>query len=113
MSTIEVLRKLLPLMVNSNWSPPAVVLVGEIEVIDGAAGQEQDTAVASAITSTYKTDDLSAVATGVYRWQIGSDKRSGKLRAIQEDRRDHRDLITGPPETNTIRLTCKGKPVGP
>jgi hypothetical protein len=52
MSTVEVLRKLSPLMVNSTGSPPAVVLVGEIEVIDGAGGQEQDTVVASAITST-------------------------------------------------------------
>jgi hypothetical protein len=81
-------------MVNTNSLPPAVVLLGEIEVIDGAAGQLQDTTVASAITSTNKTDDLAAV--GVHRWQTGSDKRgAGKLRAIQEDQRDQRDLTTG------------------
>jgi len=38
-SRIELLRKSLPLMVNVNWLPPAVALLGEIEVIDGAAGQ--------------------------------------------------------------------------
>jgi len=70
-STSESLVKSLPLMVNTNWVPPAVTLPGEIEVIDGAAGQEQETAVASAVTSTYKTDDLAAVAIGVHRWQTG------------------------------------------
>jgi hypothetical protein len=106
-STIDSLLKLLPLMVNTNVLPPAVVVLGEIEAIDGVAGQEQDTTVvASAITSTYKTDDLAAFATGVHRRRTGSDKRgAGKLSAIQEDRRDHRDLTTGPPQTNIIRLT--------
>jgi len=70
-STSESLVKSLPLMVSTNWVPPAVALLGEIEVIDGAAGQEQDTAVASAVTSTYKTDDLAAVAIGVRRLQTG------------------------------------------
>ncbi len=86
-STVEVLRKLLPLMVNTNSLPPAVVLLGEIEVIDGAAGQAQDTVVASAITSKYTTDHLAAVANGTHRWQTDSNKRgAGNLRAIQEDR---------------------------
>jgi hypothetical protein len=85
MSTVEVLRKLLPLMVNSTWSPPAVVLAGESEVIDGATGQEQDTAVASAITSTHKIGDFAAVGTGARRWRTRCDKRgAGKVRAIQE-----------------------------
>jgi len=86
-------------MVNTNGLPPAVALLGEIEVIDGAPGQEHDTAVASAITSTHKTDDLAAVAIGVHRWQTGSHKRgTGKLRAIQEDRRHQPDLTAGPPK---------------
>jgi len=62
-------------MVNTNGLPPAVVLLGEIEVTDGALWQEQDTPVASAITSRHKADDLAAVAIGVHRWQTGSDKR--------------------------------------
>ena len=75
-------------MVNSTPLLPAVVLLGEIEVIDGAAGQLQDTAVANAITSTNKTDGRAAVAIGVRRRQTGSDKRgAGDLSAIQEDRR--------------------------
>jgi hypothetical protein len=37
------------------------VLVGEIEVIDGAGGQEQDTVAASAITSTQKRGDFAAL----------------------------------------------------
>jgi hypothetical protein len=41
------------------------VLLGDIEVMDGAPGQEQDTPVASAITTTNKTNDL--VAIGLYR----------------------------------------------
>jgi hypothetical protein len=73
--TIVSLLKSLPLMVNTNGLPPAVVLLGEIEVTDGALAQEQDTAVASAITSRHKTDDLAPVAIGVHRWQTGSDKR--------------------------------------
>jgi hypothetical protein len=98
--TIESLLKSLPLTVNTNGLLPAVALLGEIEVTDGEVRQEQDTAVASAITSTHKTDDLAAVAAGVHRWQTGSDKRgAGKLRAIQQDRRDHRDLTAGSPET--------------
>jgi len=94
-------------MVNTNALPPALALLGESEVIDGAPGQEQDTAVASAITSTHKTDDLAAVALGVRRWQTCSDKRAaGNLRAIRWDRRIHRKLTTGPPKTNIIRSTC-------
>jgi len=60
-------------MVNTNGLPPAVVLLGEIEVTDGALWQEQDTAMASAITSRHKADDVAAVA--MHRWQTGSDKR--------------------------------------
>lgn len=75
-------------MVNTNSPASAVVLLGEIELIDGAAGQLQDTAVASAITSTHNTDDLAAVAISVHRRQTGSDKQAaGKRRAIQEGRR--------------------------
>jgi hypothetical protein len=95
MSTVELLRKLLPLMVNSTSLLPAVALLGEIEVIDGADGQLQETTVASAITSTYKADDRAAVALGIRRWQTGSDKRgAGDLRAMQEDRLEPWDLTT-------------------
>src|SRR5580658_11057383 len=98
-------------MVNTKSLPPAVALLGEIEVIDGALGQEQDTPIASAITSTHKTDDLAAVAIGVRRWQTGSDKRgAGNLRAIREDRRHNRNLTTGRQRPTLIRRTCKGKP---
>jgi hypothetical protein len=54
-------------MVNTKSLPPADVLLGEIEVMDGAPGQEQDTPVASAIITANKTDDLVAVAIGLYR----------------------------------------------
>jgi hypothetical protein len=37
--TSEELRKSLPLMVKVNWLPPAVALLGEIELMDGAGGQ--------------------------------------------------------------------------
>jgi hypothetical protein len=71
-------------MVNTKSPPPADVLLGEIEVMDGAPEQEQDTPVAVAITSTHKADHLAAVAIGVRRWRTGCDKRgAGKLRAIQ------------------------------
>jgi hypothetical protein len=74
-------------MVNVTSLVPAVALVGEIELIDGAPRQ-QDTAVASVITSTHKTENLDAVAIGVPRRQTAFDKQdAGKLRAIQEDRR--------------------------
>ena len=89
-------------MVNTKSLPPADVLLGEIEVTDGAPGQEQDRAVASAIRSTHTADDLAAVAIGIHRWRTGSDKRgAGKLRAIQQERRsgDQRDLTTSPPQT--------------
>jgi hypothetical protein len=52
-------------MVNTKSPPPAVVLLGDIEVMDGAPGQEQDRPVASAITTTNKADDLVAVAIGL------------------------------------------------
>lgn len=38
-ANIVLLLKLLPLMVNVNWLPPAAALLGEIEVIDGAGWQ--------------------------------------------------------------------------
>jgi hypothetical protein len=63
-STIEVLLKPLPLMVNVNSLPPAVALAGEIEVMDGVDEQLHDTPAASTITSKHKTDDLSAVSIG-------------------------------------------------
>lgn len=83
-------------MVNTTWLPPAVVVLGEMEVIDGAAGQRQDTTVASASASPHKTDDLAAVAIGEHCRQTGSDERgAGNVKAIQENRRGKRDRTTG------------------
>ena len=54
--TTESRRNSLPLMVSRNWLPPAVALLGESEVMDGAGGQvPQDTAAASMIVSTTRT----------------------------------------------------------
>jgi len=114
-------------MVNTKSLPPALALLGEIEVTEGAVGQEQDTAVASAITSTHKTDELAAVATGLHRWQTGSGKQgAGTLMAIQhsrrsafktigtkDDRRHHRNLTTGPPETTLYAQPVKPNLWGP
>ena len=73
-------------MVNTNWLPPAVAVLGEIEVIDGATGQRQDITVASALTSKHKTDDLAAFAIGIHPWPIASDERcAAKLTVIPED----------------------------
>lgn len=88
---IELLRKSFPLMVRVNWPPPAVAVLGEIEATDGAGGQEQDKAVASAIASMHKMGDLAAVAIDVHRRQTGSDKRgAANVKTIQEDRRGSR-----------------------
>src|SRR5438552_13515077 len=63
--TTESRRNSLPLMVSRNWLPPAVALLGESEVMDGADGQvPQDTTIASVIVSTTRTGNLALVAIG-------------------------------------------------
>src|SRR2546426_7608051 len=59
--TTESRRKSLPLTVSRNWLPPAVALLGESEVMDGAGGQvPQDTVAAS----TARMGNLALVAIG-------------------------------------------------
>jgi hypothetical protein len=67
--TTESRWKSLPLTVSRNWLPPAVALLGEIEVMDGAGGQvPQDTTIASA--STDMRANLDALAIGLHLRQL-------------------------------------------
>jgi hypothetical protein len=56
--TTELLLKLLPLMVSTKPAPPAVALLGEIEVSDGVDGQEQEMTGSKKIANAHKRDDL-------------------------------------------------------
>ena len=80
--TTESRRNSLPLMVSRNWLPPAVALLGESEVMDGADGQvPQDTAAASVIVSTTGTGNLALVAIGYApraRWLTEREMHNGK-----------------------------------
>jgi hypothetical protein len=79
--TIESRRKPLPLKVSWNSLPPAVVLVGEIEAMDGTGGQvPQDTTIASAIASTDMRANLVALAIGLHLRQLadGIERYHGK-----------------------------------
>ena len=69
-------------MVNTKSLPPALVVAGEIDVIDGAAGQRQDTLRASAMTSTHKTHDFAAVAIAIPRWSTGPDEPGDGKRTV-------------------------------
>jgi len=63
--TMESRRKPLPITVSRNLRPPAVALLGESEVMDGAGGQvPQDTAAARVIVSTTRTGSLALMAMG-------------------------------------------------
>jgi hypothetical protein len=53
-TTTELLAKLLPFTVRTKPSPPAVALLGEIELTDGADGQEQETAGSRKIANAPK-----------------------------------------------------------
>lgn len=82
-STVELLRKSFPLMVNVKSPPPALALLGEIDAIDGGCEQAQDTPIASVIASAHTTDSLAAIA--MRRWQAGSGKPgNGRRRVIQQ-----------------------------
>jgi hypothetical protein len=54
-TTNELLLKFLPLTVRTNPAPPAVALFGEIEVIDGVDGHEQEIRESPKSTSALKT----------------------------------------------------------
>jgi hypothetical protein len=70
--TTESRRKSLPLTVSRNWLPPAVALLGESEVMDGAGGQvPQDTAAASVIVSTTRTGNLVSRPLGMHLGHAG------------------------------------------
>lgn len=108
--TIEVVRKSFPLMVNVNWPLPAVALLGEMEATDGAGGQAQDVAVASAIKSTYKTGDLAGITIGAHLQQTGSDTwGAAKLKAIEQEPAGLAGLTARPPDADIIRRACKAK----
>ena len=68
--------KSLPLTVNRNWLPPAVALLGEIEVMDGAGAQvPQERAVASVIANAANMCDLATVAIGLHLGKLADAKR--------------------------------------
>jgi len=69
--TTESRRKPLPLIVNRNWLPPAVALLGEIEVMDGAGVQvPQDTTIASVILRADMRANLDTLAIGLHPGQL-------------------------------------------
>jgi hypothetical protein len=75
-------RKPLPLTVSRNCLPPAVALLGEIDVTDGGGGQvPQDRAVTSAIASTGKTGDLAVLAMSMH------DRRADRQTDHKQERR--------------------------
>jgi hypothetical protein len=69
--TTESRWKSLPLTVSRNWLPPAVAVLGEIEVMDGTGGQvPQDNTVTSVIASTGVRAILGALAIGLHLRQL-------------------------------------------
>jgi hypothetical protein len=70
-TTTVLLLKLPPFTVSENPGAPAVALLGEIEVIDGFAGQPpQDTTGSNKIASAPKSADI-FIAIGVHIRKIG------------------------------------------
>lgn len=57
-ATTELLLKLLPFMVRTKPAPPAVALLGEIDVSDGVEAQEQETTGSRNIANAPKRGDL-------------------------------------------------------
>jgi hypothetical protein len=69
-TTTELLLKLPPFTVKTNPAPPAVALLGEIEVTDGVAGHPpQETTESNKIANPPKSADIFA-AISVHRCQI-------------------------------------------
>lgn len=54
----ELLLKLPPFTVKTKSPPPAVALFGEIELIDGVDGQEQETSESRQIANAHKRGDF-------------------------------------------------------
>jgi hypothetical protein len=108
-------RKSLPLTVNRNWMPPAVALLGEMEVMEGAAGQvPQEGTVASVIASTDTIANVDALAIGLHIRQLadGIERCSGRSgRSL--DRWDCGNLTTRPPDTTIVRLGLVQNPYPP
>jgi hypothetical protein len=70
-TTTALLLKLPPFTLSDNPGSPAVALLGEIEVIDGFAGQPpQDTTGSNKIARAPKSADI-FIATGVHIRKIG------------------------------------------
>jgi hypothetical protein len=57
----ELLPKLPPFTVRTKSGPPAVALLGEIELIEGVEGQEQETRKSRQIANAHKIGDLFVV----------------------------------------------------
>jgi len=70
-TTTALLLKLLPFTVSENPGAPAVALLGEIDVIDGFAGQPpQETTESNKIANAPKSADI-FIAIGVHIRKIG------------------------------------------
>lgn len=81
-----------------------------MEATDGAGGQAQDVAIASAIKSTYKTGDLAGITIGARLQQTGSDTwAAAKLKAIQEEPAGLAGLTARPPDADIIRRARKAE----
>jgi hypothetical protein len=77
-TTTELALKLPPFTVKVKPAPPAVALAGEIELIDGVDGQEQETAGSKKTANAPRRDDLFIVAIGVhFRQASGRAERQG------------------------------------
>ncbi len=70
-TTAESRRKSSPLTVRRNVLAPAVTLLGESEVTEGAGGQEQERTGSSEIASTTKSANLVIIAIGFHLRQTG------------------------------------------
>ncbi len=68
--TTELLRKLPPFTVRTNPTPPAVALLGEIELNEGVGGQEQEATGSRKIASAPQSANLFIVAISVHFRQI-------------------------------------------
>jgi hypothetical protein len=70
-TTTELLLKLPPFTVKTNPAPPAVALLGEIEVTDGVAGQPpHETNGSNKIANAVKSADI-FIAIGIHLRQVG------------------------------------------
>ena len=114
--TKESRRNSLPLTVNKNWLPPAVALLGEIEVIVGVGGHvPQDRTVTSVNASTDVRANLGALAIGLHLRQLADriERCSGRSgcsvhRGFAEPQNSStscRDYTPDRPKRDRIELT--------